>query len=78
MAVQRRDYAGAGIPEYWIVDPRTAEVTVLTFRDGTYLEHGTFARGAQAESPLLPGLTVAVHSLFDAATVWYGSRRLPR
>ncbi|MDE0024723.1 MAG: Uma2 family endonuclease [Spirochaetaceae bacterium] len=66
---KRRDYAGAGIPEYWIVDPRTAEVTVLTYRDGAYIEHGTFARGAQVESPLLPGLTVAVHSLFNAANV---------
>ncbi len=48
---KRHDYAGAEIPEYWIVDPRTAEATVLVYRDGAYVEHGTFARGAQVESP---------------------------
>ena len=31
---KRRDYAGAEIPEYWIVDPRAAEVTVLSYRAG--------------------------------------------
>ena len=54
------------IPEYWIVDPRTAEVTVLTYRNGSYIEHGTFAREAPADSPLLPGLAIDIRALFDA------------
>ena len=63
---KRHDYAGAEIPEYWIVDPRTAEVTVLTYRNGTYIEHGTFAGEAQADSPLLPGLAIDIRALFAA------------
>ena len=39
---KRRDYAEAGIPEYWIVDPRNETVTVLALRGAAYVEHGVF------------------------------------
>lgn len=64
---KRRDYAEAGIPEYWIVDPRTETVTVLVLRGAVYIEHGVFTRGTQANSLLLDGLTVDVAAVFDAA-----------
>lgn len=64
---KRRDYAGAKIAEYWIVDPRTAEVTVLTFRGASYVEHGTFGPRTQAEGPLLAGLAIDIDALFEAA-----------
>lgn len=60
------EYAEAGIPEYWIVDPDAATVTVLTLDGAAYREHGRFARGETATSPLLPGLAVAVEEVFDA------------
>ena len=63
---KRRDYAEAGIPEYWIVDPRTETVTVLALRGAAYVEHGVFNRGAQADSVLLDGLKVVVSAVFDA------------
>ena len=44
----------------------SAEVTVLTYRNGTYIEHGTFAGEAQADSPLLPGLAIDIRALFAA------------
>ena len=34
--------------------------------NGIYIEHGTFAREAQADSPLLPGLAIDIGALFDA------------
>ena len=46
---KRRDYAEAGIPEYWIVDPRGETITVLGLRRGAYLEQGVYRRGAVAE-----------------------------
>ena len=64
---KRRDYAEAGIPEYWIVDPRNETVTVLALRGAAYVEHGVFARGARADSVLLHGLTVDVGAVFDAS-----------
>ena len=62
-----RDYAVAQIPEYWIVDPRTATVTVLELRGGGYVEHGTFARGTRASSVLLEGFAADVSAIFDAS-----------
>ena len=64
---KRADYAEAGIPEYWIVDPRFESVTVLTLIDGAYAEHGTFSRGDTTTSPLLDGFAVDVTALFDFA-----------
>ena len=63
---KRADYAEGGIPEYWIVDPRDDTITVLTLKDGAYVEHGVFRRGAIATSPLLEGFTADVGAVFDA------------
>jgi Uma2 family endonuclease len=64
---KRDDYAQANIPEYWIVDPRTETITVLSLRDGTYVETGTFGRGDSAKSVLLEGFHADVASVFNAA-----------
>ena len=64
---KRADYAEAGIPEYWIVDPRFESVTVLTLIDGAYADHGTFSCGDTATSPLLDGFAVDMTALFDFA-----------
>jgi len=63
---KRRDYAAAGIPEYWIVNPLTDTVTVLTLDGDRYAEHGVFARGTTATSVLLPNFAVDVDAVFDA------------
>ena len=47
---KRIDYAEAGIPEYWIADPRDARITVLALEGEMYVEHGVFARGDTATS----------------------------
>ena len=66
LVVKRADYAEAGIPEYWIVDPRNETVTVLALERRGYVEHGVFARGDTTTSPLLAGFAVDVTALFDA------------
>lgn len=68
LEIKRREYAQAGIPEYWIVDPTTARITVLTLAGDRYAVHGEFAAGEQATSLLLPGLAVVVEEVFAAAT----------
>lgn len=60
------DYAGAGIPEYWIVNPLDETITVLTLRGEAYAVHGVFRRGDRATSLLLDGFRVAVDDVFDA------------
>lgn len=61
-----RDYAEAGIPEYWIVNPLTDTITVLSLVGDTYVEHGVFHRGDKATSKLLEGFGVNVDEVFDA------------
>jgi Uma2 family endonuclease len=64
--VKRADYAEAGIPEYWIVDPEDDSITVLCLENSSYTEHGVFHRGETATSTLLSGFTVPVSDVLDA------------
>jgi Uma2 family endonuclease len=61
---KRREYAEAGIAEYWIVDPQQRKVTVLTLRGTDYREHGVYCVGDTATSALLPKFQVEVKDLF--------------
>ncbi len=63
---KRADYAEAGIPEYWIADPRDAKITVLALEGDAYVEHGVYAHGGSATSRLLAGFAVDVAAVFDA------------
>ena len=63
---KRSDYAEAGIPEYWIVNPLNDTITVLTLADDQYVEHGLFRPGDCADSPTLPGFRVDVAAVFAA------------
>lgn len=64
--LKRLDYAEAGIPEYWIVNPLDETCTVLTLVEGSYTERAIFRRGEQAVSTTLSGFTVSVDAIFDA------------
>ena len=66
LVLKRDDYAEAGIPEYWIVDPRDETITVLTLEGEGYVEHGAYARSGKAMSRLLDGFTAEVAAVFDA------------
>jgi Uma2 family endonuclease len=60
------DYAEAGIPEYWIVNPLTDTITVLVLEGETYTTYGVFRRGDRALSKLIDGFDVRVDEVFDA------------
>ena len=62
---KRREYAQAGIPEYWIVNPQAESITVLQLRHGYYIEHGLFKRGDTATSATLAGIEVDVAAVLD-------------
>ena len=63
---KRADYAEAGIPEYWIADPRDETVRVLSLRGAAYVEHGVYRRGDTATSAFLTGFAAEVSAIFDA------------
>ena len=67
LVVKRIEYAAAGIPEYWIVDPEAETITVLTLADSAYRVHGEFVSGQTASSAFLPGFAVDVSAAFAAA-----------
>lgn len=78
LVTKRREYARAGIPEYWIVDPREERVTVLRLSRKRYVVHGEFAKGTVATSHLLPGFTAEVSAAFARRVARAKSPRKPR
>ena len=60
------DYAAAGIPEYWIIDPKKSRITVLKLSGKKYVKHGVFKKGRRATSALLKGFGVNVTDVFNA------------
>lgn len=66
LETKRQEYAKAGIPEYWIVDPEQRTITVLTLDGESYRVHGAFGAGQTATSVLLDGFAVSVDETFAA------------
>jgi Uma2 family endonuclease len=70
---KRTEYAARGIPEYWIVDPARAMVTVLMLVDGLY-EVVEYSRGDSLQddkgdrivSALFPQLNLTVEQVLQA------------
>lgn len=61
---KRREYAEAGIAEYWIVDPHERTITVLSLEGENYREHSVFMISDTATSVLLRGFAVEVRDVF--------------
>jgi Uma2 family endonuclease len=72
LVTKRREYAQAGIPEYWIVDPQEEQLTVLRLSRKRYVVHGEFRPGDVASSALLQGFCVDVREALSR-----GSRPAP-
>ncbi len=62
--IKRADYADAGIPEYWIVNPLDDTITVLALEGNRYAEYGVFRRGERAASRLLTAFSLDVNEVF--------------
>lgn len=66
LKTKRREYAKAKIREYWIIDPESKTITVLTLAGKAYKLYGECKPGEQAASRLLKGFTVEVAEVFAA------------
>lgn len=66
--IKRREYALAGVGEYWIIDPEAMTVETLR-RDGgdDYSRSLLLDRDSILTTPLLPGFTLKLAELFAAA-----------
>ena len=61
---KRQVYAEAGVPEYWIFDPRADTATLLELRDGQYIERAVLTADDTLTTPLLPGLAIPLADVF--------------
>jgi Uma2 family endonuclease len=63
---KRAEYLAYGLREYWIVDPQMKTVIVLT-RDGDAWREKLYEGDQVAPSAVLPGFSLRVADLWDAA-----------
>jgi len=63
---KRRDYAAAGVSEYWIVDLVKKTITTLKLVRRKYQTHGVFKRGEITSSALVKGFEANTSKCFAA------------
>lgn len=64
---KRSQYQDLGIPEYWIVDPQTETISVLTLQGDTYIESGTFQGEDEVRSPQVLAVSLTAAQIFESA-----------
>jgi Uma2 family endonuclease len=57
-------YIQANVPEYWIVEPASHSIEVLTIEAGTYSSRGVFEGKATLSSKIIPDFPVFVEQFF--------------
>jgi Uma2 family endonuclease len=62
--VKMRRYAAAGIPHYWIVDPRTRTIEAYELADGGYELVGSHGPGTTFRPSLFPDLEIPIDDLW--------------
>jgi Uma2 family endonuclease len=60
-----RQYAAIGVPEYWIIDPDRAWVSVGVWVDGAY-QFQNFTGKQTIVSPIFPGLNLTADQILSA------------
>jgi Uma2 family endonuclease len=63
---KRAQYGAIGVPEYWLIDPESQNMTVLTLKGKAYQEIGAFIRQDNVTSMEFPALAMRVGQLFEA------------
>jgi Uma2 family endonuclease len=64
--IKLREYAEAGVPEYWLVDPEDRSVTVYVLSGSSYAQHTKGELPDTLSSPTLPGFEMEVREVFGA------------
>ena len=64
IAIKRSEYAALEVPEYWIVDPQEAKVTVLVLNEGLY-EESIFTQARAIASPTFKQLKLTAEAILS-------------
>lgn len=64
--VKPKQYALHGVPEFWRIDPDEKTVEVFRLESGAYELTASLAFGDELTSPLFPGLSLPVSSLWES------------
>jgi Uma2 family endonuclease len=59
------EYARAGIPEYWLLDPENSTIRIHTLDGGAYALSVTASAGQGARATTITGFEVAVDDVFS-------------
>jgi len=59
-------YRRSGVPEYWIIDPKSRTIEVYVLQEGEYNLASFAVETGDVSSTVLPGLTVSVQQVFTA------------
>ena len=62
--VKWRRYAAAGVPNYWLLAPRTLSLEVYALADAGYEPVGTHGPGSVFSPVLFPGLEISIDALW--------------
>jgi Uma2 family endonuclease len=64
--IKLREYAEAGIPEYWLVDPEAGTISLYVLAASAYEQKSVGRAGESVGSVALPGFAVAVDEALGA------------
>ena len=64
LGVKARLYARSGVLEYWVADPEVETLATHRLTDEGYRLAGPYRAGETVQSPLFPGIILAVSDLF--------------
>jgi Uma2 family endonuclease len=64
LGIKKRRYAAAGIPHYWVLDPRPRTLTAFRLNTDGYEETGKFTPGDTFRPELFPGLETPIADLW--------------
>jgi Uma2 family endonuclease len=65
---KRSEYAALGVPEYWIVDPLEAKMSVLLLQEGLY-EETVFTANERIISRVFGDITISVEQVLAAGSL---------
>jgi len=63
--LKQKVYARFGVREYWLADPNTSTIEVMSLTEAGFERAGLYHEGATLRSPLLGGLSIEVRGVFS-------------